>query len=178
MSLQRSVPAHLPAAVWLLLLSVNPASGQESLDSAATRRPEPPAEARQFDFWLGEWDVVDPTGKHVGTNVITSMLSGWGVMERWTGDGGMVGMSLNAYDSSGERWHQTWVDDRGGFLLLDGEFTAGSMVLSGARKGAEVIDRITWTPLESGDVRQVWDVSSDGGDSWSRVFDGTYNKKR
>jgi len=167
-------------AVWLLLLSANPASGQESTESTPKERPAPPAEARQFDFWLGEWDVVDPSGKQVGTNLITSVLDGFGIKERWTGDGGMVGMSLNSYDAGRKRWHQTWVDNTGGFLLLEGEFTEGSMVLSGARttaKGSDVLDRITWTPLKSGDVRQAWEVSSDAGESWSLVFDGTYKKR-
>jgi hypothetical protein len=98
-------------------------------------------------------------------------------MEQWTGDGGMVGMSLNSYDRIRKRWHQTWADNTGGFLRLEGEFTNGSMVLSGVRrtgKGTDIIDRITWTPLESGNVRQVWEVSPDGGESWSLVFDGTY----
>jgi hypothetical protein len=167
-------------AFLLPLVCVQPAPGQESADTTKPAKPEPPKEARQFDFWLGEWDVVDPSGKHVGTNVITSILDGFGVMEQWTGDGGMVGMSLNSYDRIRKRWHQTWADNTGGFLRLEGEFTNGSMVLSGVRKtgkGSDIIDRITWTPLESGNVRQVWEVSPDGGESWSLFFDGTYIKR-
>jgi hypothetical protein len=49
-------------AVWLLLVSANPSSGQESTDSTANKKPDPPREDRQFDFWLGGWDVMDPTG--------------------------------------------------------------------------------------------------------------------
>ena len=37
-----------------------------------------------------------------------------------------------------------------------------------------MLHRITWEPLESGEVRQTWDRSTDGGDTWSNLFDGLY----
>ena len=36
--------------------------------------------------------------------------------------------------------------------------------------------RITWTPNDDGTVRQVWNVSTDGGATWKVVFDGTYTR--
>lgn len=57
MSLHRRVLCCLLAASWLPLFLVHSAPGQESSDTTRPARPEPPAEARQFDFWLGEWDV-------------------------------------------------------------------------------------------------------------------------
>jgi len=46
-----------------------------------------------------------------------------------------------------------------------------------AKKGAP-IDRITWEPLPGGDVRQLWEQSSDGGATWTVAFDGRYTRKR
>jgi hypothetical protein len=38
--------------------------------------------------------------------------------------------------------------------------------------------RITWTPLPDGRVRQLWEVSSDGGSSWAVSFDGYYERSK
>ena len=126
---------------------------------------------RQFDFWIGDWDVT-VGGKPAGHNRIDRILGGCALLENWTGAGGMSGKSLNFYDAKRAQWHQTWVDDRGGSLGLDGTFTNGSMVLTSP------LNRITWTPLPSGQVRQVWETSTDEGKSWTVAFDGLYTRKR
>ncbi|MFQ5678572.1 MAG: hypothetical protein ACE5HP_03855 [Gemmatimonadota bacterium] len=135
---------------------------------------------RQFDFWLGEWEVTNPAGKAAGTNRITRILGGCVLREEFTSaSGGYAGTSLNIYDAAGGRWHQTWVDTRGLLLRLDGGLRDGRMVLEGDRvdrQGRSVRDRITWEALEGGRVRQVWTVSRDGGESWSRVFEGIYSR--
>ena len=54
------------------------------------------------------------------------------------------------------------------------------MQLSGDGKspqGNDIINRITWTPLEDGRVRQRWQASGDGGETWTEVFDGYYQRK-
>ncbi len=94
----------------------------------------------------------------------------------------MNGTSYNIYDASRGRWYQTWVDNRGRLLVLDGGLVDRRMVLTGQRpspseKGRTLTDRVTWAPLENGQVRQHWEVSSDGGSSWRTVFDGIYSKK-
>lgn len=40
--------------------------------------------------------------------------------------------------------------------------------------GHIVLDRTTLTPLDGGEVRQLIEVSSDGGSSWRRAFDARY----
>jgi hypothetical protein len=91
---------------------------------------------RDFDFWVGEWDVFGSQGRQVGSNSITLLFDGGAIAEHWRGDGGIEGHSLNAYDPKADRWHQTWVDSSGGLLLLDGGLVDGAMVLRGtARRG-------------------------------------------
>ena len=46
------------------------------------------AEHRQFDFWIGQWDVADPAGAFAGKNRITRVLSGCVLLEELTGAGG------------------------------------------------------------------------------------------
>ena len=52
------------------------------------------------------------------------------------------------------------------------------MVLAGERPMPDgpLPDRLTWIPLRAGSVRQQWDVSRDGGETWRRVFDGLYTR--
>ena len=134
---------------------------------------------RQFDFWIGDWDVTE-NGKAAGVNRIERILDGCGLLESWSGATGYRGNSLNFYDASRKRWHQTWTDTSGLALSLDGEFVGGDMVLAGARFDAErqltIYDRITWTPRADGTVRQLWETSADGK-TWSAIFDGLYSRK-
>lgn len=159
----------------LLALALSPplAGGQEPAGAPAACAAE---EYRQFDFWLGAWEVTTPDGNVAGVNTIDSILGGCVLRERWRGTRGMNGTSLNTYDPHAAAWHQTWVDDRGGFLLLSGGIRDGSMVLSGEMEDAEgpVLHRITWTPSSAGEVRQLWETSRDGGATWSVAFDGRY----
>ena len=135
-------------------------------------------EHRQFDFWLGEWQVSDTAGSVVGTNDITRVANGCGLNETWIGENGNNGTSLNWYEPATGEWHQLWVGP-GYYLRLSGGLENGSMVLSGVRETSEgsVVDRITWTPLDDGSVRQHWEVSSDGGSSWQTLFDGLYTRR-
>lgn len=152
--------------------------------SAAFAAPPPAcavAEHRQFDFWVGDWAVArSDNGKYAGQNRIESVLGGCALHETWAGATGYRGNSYNAYDAARGVWHQTWVDSSGGLLVLEGKFSAGRMVLEGDQQGADgksVKNRITWTPLAGGKVRQQWDASNDGGKSWSVLFDGIYSKR-
>ena len=135
-------------------------------------------EHRQFDFWIGDWEVLDEGGAPQGTNRIEQILGGCALQENWVGAEGSTGHSFNTFDNNSGRWHQTWVDGNGLLLLLDGGLEEGSMVLSGpgvSRDGDPITHRISWTPLEDGRVRQHWQASKDGGD-WTEVFDGYYTR--
>lgn len=149
---------------------------------AATPAPPPCAapEFRQFDFWLGDWEV-EVGGQVGGTNRISRLYGDCILREEYqTTNGRFVGTSLNGFDPGRKVWHQTWVDNQGTVLLLDGRFEQGRMRLEGKTKtaaGGEQLERITWTPNADGTVRQQWEQSTDGGKSWTTAFDGLYRKK-
>lgn len=145
--------------------------------------PPPPctrAENRQFDFWIGDWDVTTPDGKPAGTNLIKPILNGCVLHENWKGRGGFTGESFNVYDAKRKVWHQTWVDGTGSTLMMDGVFANGSMTLSDkdvpGKADRNAINEIVWTSNTDGTVRQLWRTSSDGGKTWSTAFDGRYVK--
>jgi hypothetical protein len=144
----------------------------------ASAQPCTAPQNRQFDFWLGDWRVVDPQGKPAGTNLVTAVYGGCALQEHWKGVDGDQGSSFNIFNSPTGKWHQTWVDNSGTLLLLDGGSPSpGVMVLTGTRrtkKGRMVEDRITWTKIDQNRVRQLWDFTADGGKKWAVVFDGTY----
>jgi hypothetical protein len=137
------------------------------------------AEHRQFDFWLGDWNVHTPDGKVAGVNSITREYEGCVLHERYSTDRGYSGESLNTYDGSRGVWHQTWVDTDGTLLLLEGGLRGASMVLEGQTVGADgqiTKHRITWTPNADGSVRQHWESTDDKG-NWVTAFDGKYTRR-
>jgi len=135
---------------------------------------------RQFDFWLGQWEVTGAQGQRVGSNRIERVLDGCALYESWTGAGPSRGHSLSAWDSGDNRWHQTWIDNSGAVLLLAGGIINGEMVMEGERRlpdGTQTLERITWTPNADGTVRQRWQSSRDQGMRWTTTFDGVYRKR-
>jgi hypothetical protein len=151
-------------------------------ESGARAGASPAPEHRQFDFWLGEWEVRSPEGKVVGHNRVTRLFDATGLREEWAGASGLRGTSLNLYDAARGRWHQTWIDSSGTVLLLDGGLRDGTMVLVGESPAdgdpeATVRHRISWSLID-GDpdqVRQHWETSADGA-SWETAFDGRYRR--
>ncbi len=137
---------------------------------------------RQFDFWLGDWEVTNLQGTVVGTNTIRKILKGCVLHEHWRGAGGGSGQSHNIYNLQTGKWHQSWVADNGQLLMLDGGLDdQGRMVLrreTVSEGGATVIDEIAWERVEGGRVRQIWRKSTDGGTNWQVVFNGLYSKVR
>ncbi len=68
---------------------------------APSRAAEMPAEHRQFDFWIGNWDVFGVDGNIAGNSRIETVSEGYGISEHWTGARGSRGVSYNACTSSG-----------------------------------------------------------------------------
>ena len=162
-----------------LLLAATPAFAQQAA------KPPPPCmseQHRQFDFWVGEWDVSDPAGKPAGRSRIESRLGQCVVHEHWFGAGGTVGESFNIRNADTGQWEQFWVDNGGNRLHLVGGFVDGRMVLEGrhdkpdADSGIVGRERIAWTPNADGSVRQLWETSADDGKRWATSFDGLYRK--
>ena len=159
-----------------------------ALVGAQTTPAQPPpvcqsAEYRQFDFWVGSWDVYLPNGQKAGENRIEPISEGCALLEHWSGRGGFTGKSLNIYDRDDKRWHQTWVDSSGRLLVIAGGLVDKRMVLSSesASPGAgaaNVQQRIAWTPSDDGSVRQLWESSADAGKTWTVAFDGKYVRRK
>mgnify|MGYP000347597795 CR=1 FL=1 len=140
--------------------------------------------ARAFDFWLGDWQCHGPDGSLGGHNTITLEAGGRALQEHWVGAGGGVGTSLSFLDAGTGTWHQTWIDNSGGTLYLDGgPDETGAMVLEGTKErrdgGGLVRHRVVWTPdANAGTVRQHWTWTIDDGATWGTAADLVYSRVR
>jgi hypothetical protein len=108
-------------------------------------------ENRQFDFWVGRWEVAGASGAPAGTNIVRWRADGCVVEENWTDTSGGRGRSLNMYDDDTGQWHQTWVSAFDtGHIRMAGELVDGVMMLDGTRtqpNGVQWLDSYTWTQL-------------------------------
>jgi tetratricopeptide (TPR) repeat protein len=138
-------------------------------------------EARQFDFWVGSWDVRTAQGDLAGTNDIRLGAGECVLVENWKSTQGGLGQSLNFYDADAKLWRQIWVDADAEVTRFEGSFTEGQMRFKGERvskTGERIPVKMTFTPMPDGRVRQMGEVSSDGGESWSVEYDLYYSPAR
>ena len=125
--------------------------------------------------------VENAAGALVGHDTIRRVTDCF-LHESYTTPSGYEGQSFNIFDAARGVWHQSWVDNGGLLLQLDGGLDGGKMILQGpgvGQGGAAVINRITWS-VEGGDpdhVRQLWETSADDGKTWSVGFDGHYMRE-
>ncbi|HEX2080878.1 MAG TPA: hypothetical protein VHG08_24445 [Longimicrobium sp.] len=156
-------PLGVPAdgAVYRLLVRGRLAVYNGGVDRAAPGRPcQDDARHRQFDFWLGDWNVTAPAAPPGSTSQIRAGLDGCLVSESWTASNGIRGRSINAYDRDQQQWHQTWVSSQPrGHLRMAGNLEGDTMALRGTRvtqTGVEIFDEYRWHRLPTGQVIQAW----------------------
>ncbi len=135
---------------------------------------------REFDFWIGEWDVHVAGGQPAGSNSITREQRGCFLQEKWTSAGGGGGESINYFDKIAGEWVQVWNDASGTQINIRGGLTEEGMRLVGTLHtvGSDTTKpfRGLWTPLEDGRVRQFFEHSDDGGETWVSWFEGFYTR--
>jgi hypothetical protein len=178
---------------WLCVLAVAVASVPPAV-SAPTDPPAPapaqppPATAppctspehRQLDFWVGTWNVTNSKGEPAGINRIEKILDGCVLQENWQGQRGGQATSLSLYNAIDKKWQQMRVNSRGDVVFLAGGLREGKMEMTGTwthRSGDVDHLKVTWEPLADDGVRQVMVSSSDGGKTWTTVFDDVSRRK-
>lgn len=149
----------------ILLLFATSAFTQET----PKKNPCEIAEARQFDFWLGTWDLTwklnEKTG--TGTNTITKKLNQCVIQENFNGTPSMplIGMSVSTYNRQKKKWQQTWVDNNGSYLDFVGEFKDDKMILSrqAERQGKKIHQRMVFSSIQKDNLDWSWESSEDNG---------------
>ena len=143
---------------------------------------------RQFDFWIGEWDVFKQDGTTAGDSRISVILDSCVILEEWTSARPRQtffykGKSFNTYNTVTKQWQQTWVDNTGRtteFLRCD--VTPGQLVFfadaAWDNSGKACLRRLTFTRLSEDRVRQFSECSYDDGKTWSPEYDLDYRRKK
>jgi len=153
---------------------------QMKVNAAPCKFPDKHPEYRQFDFWLGEWDVYNQGGAKAGTSKIDLILGDCVVLENWTGGGGGEGKSFNKYSPEFKRWEQYWVDAQGSTTFFHGMLEGTSMVYYAETpqpNGSILKRRLTFFNLGPDKVRQFSQQSKDDGKSWQTEYDLIYIRK-
>ncbi|MGH7459947.1 MAG: tetratricopeptide repeat protein [Longimicrobiales bacterium] len=164
-----------------------PLAGHSRFESVLTRfqRNTEPCqhipEARQFDFWVGDWAVSAPNGQRLGNNRIEKSLRGCALIENWTDGSSREGKSISTFDPVLKTWHQLWVSDNGTVTDYAEGSVEGSSLHFLARwrnaNGDSVRQRMVFHAVHADTVRQVIDSSTDRGRTWSPPWVGIYTRQ-
>lgn len=148
--------------------------------SVAAYPCEHDARFREFDFWVGDWDVHVGNGAFAGRNTIESAQRGCVLIENWSSATGGSGMSINYLDEATGEWVQVWNDSGGNQINIRGGLTDDGMLLEGTihyvANDQTAPFRGLWTPLEDGRVRQYFEQGSEDRTDWSPWFEGFYSR--
>jgi hypothetical protein len=142
------------------------------------------SQAREFDFWIGEWDVyVTGTNNLAGFSRIEKASGGCMILENWTSKGAAAfeGKSMNFIDPSNNKWKQVWVGSNGTNVseFLNGEYRDGAMRFDFETKDAQNNKQFVHfyffneSPTQ---VRQLHETSPDGK-TWTTSYDFTYKRR-
>ncbi len=167
--------------VWVFL---GPTLAQDQAQAACAT-----SEFRQFDFWVGEWELSWPAAETSeqepgrGTNRIEVALDRCVIVEHFEGMPGMRlgGMSLSTFNIRARKWQQTWVDNYGSYLDFVGEFKDGRMVLvreANTSEGKKFLQRMVWKNIKSDSLDWSWERSDDGGQTWKVLWPIHYQRTR
>lgn len=154
----------------------NPTEPETGINPACAEAP-----FRDFDFWLGTWDVKTVQGQVAGINRITSEEGGCLIVERWSGAGGGTGQSYNYVDRDTGNWRQVWVSSAFTIDYSGGLDETGAMVLEGriaysANPENNGPFRGKWTLREDGTVEQAFHQQNPKNGEWMPWFTGIYTK--
>ncbi len=194
LSLPPSLPRSLPLALALLAAchSPDPAPPPTAPSSPAIAAACTAPAHRQFDFWHGDWDVIvrarnAPTSEEWtearGTNRVTSSLGGCVTEEHFAAAGpgpAWAGRSVSQLVATDGKWHQTWVDDQGSYMLFVGEWKSGEMILDGeprTKDGVTTRMRMVFHDIAPTHLQWRWEATKDDGATWRPMMTIAYAKR-
>ena len=140
---------------------------------------------RVMDFWVGTWEVQTagtPAGTPGGaTNVIERILNGCALLENWMPPAAFGhGKGLHMFNATTGKWEQHWVTATGAVVNFTGEYKDGKMhytTETTAANGAKQTRVTHIYPIDKDHIRQHSEMSTDGGKTWTPVFDLHYYRK-
>ena len=167
-------------AVIVLGLTIFAFLGTETYSQEKSKTSCDTAAYKQFDFWVGNWNVYDTENNLIGKNKVIKMNNACAIQENWSSKTTpSKGTSYNYYNATDKSWNQVWIDNTGGSLVLKGFYTNHKMVLKSNiirdKKGA-YYNQITWFKNANGSVTQLWELLDIDNTPFNEIFRGTYKK--
>lgn len=131
-----------------------------------------------FDFWVGEWDLsweLENGGEGFGTNHVHKTLDETVIQENFEAFQGSYegfkGKSFSVYNPGKQSWYQTWVDNEGGYIDLEGRVEGERRIFqTDARitaQGDTIMNRMVFYDIEPNSFTWDWEYSMDEGESWT-----------
>lgn len=168
------------SAAMLVIVSGGAAQNKRTANPPTERA----AEEKQFDFWIGDWDLTTKMATTTGNkeiqtfhakNSIRFIMDGKVIQENFDGSnlpGKLKGMSVSVYNKNLRKWEQTWVDNQGSYIDVAGEFKDGKMTLSRhvKRNGKNYIARMIFENIKPDSFDWNWERSSDEGRTWQLIW--------
>jgi hypothetical protein len=142
---------------------------------------------REFDFWIGEWDLTNLRLQEDGswtdagnaTNRVFPVAGGCGIVELWDGylgDNHIRGFSVRTYNSETEKWHLllNWPQkNAAGFGTLEGVFQHGRgdfYTSFTSQDGQAGLTRYSFADISHNTFRWNDGTSLDGGQTWRTAW--------
>ena len=154
----------------------------------AQRLPCSSPQFRQFDFWIGEWDVFGKTGQKAGDSKISLILDSCIILEEWTSANMQQGLryagkSFNTWNAATKEWQQTWVDNRSNTTAFThGKYEEKKIIFNTDpfpfSKDTIAVRRLTFFDLGKDKVRQLGEITKDKGATWVTEYDLEYRRRK
>lgn len=145
------------------------------------------ANYQRLAFWVGDWEVVDSTGAHYATQRVRAVVEGCAITAEWTGPAGNKGLSLFGFDARAGEWRQIYVSNQVPFpsgapvRKSDPSYSGPGIrfiPLVDPGPGQLARSRVTIMLLSDHRPLQLFEDSSDGGQTWHTVFKAEHRPQR
>ena len=176
-----------PGRIQWIVASVLAAALMAFAQTSTPAKPCAAAEFRQFDFWVGDWDLTwlgQNGGPELhGHNRIERELGDCVIHEHFTdqAEPPFQGTSVSTFTPQLGKWQQTWVDNQGSYLDFVGEFKDGQMVLgreATGKDGKKFQQRMVWKNIKGDSLDWSWERSDDGGATWKVLWPIHYVRRK
>jgi len=142
------------------------------------------AHNREFDFWVGQWNVYQTgTDYQVGKSKIENVSGGCLILENWMAVGNPdEGKSMNFVNPKTGKWEQHYMGIAGvSQNYYNGEYMEGAMRYQGDgvnKAGDKLLFHLTYFNESPNQVRQLLEQSVNDGKTWITLYDFTYKRMK
>jgi len=184
----RSIAQRTKIALVIASLACAPSLASQHAGAAAASPTVAPKEGAQFDFLIGQWEVVaKPLAKTLGQKIhgvqklpgvwkASRALDGWGIEDELrltdaSGNPRLLMHTIRYYDSNARKWNLSAIDVYKGIVSTSAaELKGKQMIASGQGKeadGGAYLSRGWFTNITAQTFTYRLDRSYDNGKTWT-----------